>query len=78
MEKNLQSEQALEKFTKLVKDVNICMFITANRNDAETHTRPMATVDVEENEMKKKAAGVNTTKLGPEMTDGEFRKFCGL
>ena len=47
MEKNLQHEQALEKFTKLVKDVNICMFITNNRSDAETHTRPMATVDVE-------------------------------
>lgn len=49
MEKNLQQQQALEKFTKLVKDVNICMFITNTRQDAETHTRPMATVDVEEN-----------------------------
>jgi general stress protein 26 len=47
MEKNLQNEQALEKFTKLVKDVEICMFITNNRDDAATHTRPMATVDVE-------------------------------
>lgn len=47
MEKNLQNEQALEKFTKLVKDVIVCMFITNNRADAETHTRPMATVDVE-------------------------------
>lgn len=49
MEKNLQSKEALEKFKKLVNDVNICMFITGNRDDAETHTRPMATVDVEEN-----------------------------
>ena len=48
MEKNLQNEQALEKFRTLVKDVNICMFITNTRNEAETHTRPMATVDVEE------------------------------
>lgn len=47
MEKNLQHDQALEKFSKLVKDVNICMFITNNHSDAATHTRPMATVDVE-------------------------------
>jgi general stress protein 26 len=48
MEKNLQNEQALEKFKTLVKDVNICMFITNTQDDAETHTRPMATVDVED------------------------------
>lgn len=48
MEKNLQKDEALEKFKTLVKDVNICMFITNNRDDAETHTRPMATVDVED------------------------------
>jgi general stress protein 26 len=48
MEKNLQNEEALEKFKTLVKDVNICMFITNTRDDAHTHTRPMATVDVEE------------------------------
>jgi general stress protein 26 len=48
MEKNLQNEQALEKFRTLVKDVNICMFITNTRDEAETHTRPMATVDVED------------------------------
>lgn len=48
MEKNLQNEQALEKFKSLVKDVNICMFITNNHNEAETHTRPMATVNVED------------------------------
>ncbi|HEV7331163.1 MAG TPA: pyridoxamine 5'-phosphate oxidase family protein [Flavisolibacter sp.] len=48
MEKNLQNEQALEKFKSLVKDVNICMFITNTRDDANTHTRPMATVDVED------------------------------
>jgi general stress protein 26 len=48
MEKNLQKEEAMEKFRSLVKEVNICMFITNNRDDAETHTRPMATVDVED------------------------------
>lgn len=48
MEKNLQNEQALEKFKSLVKDINICMFITNTRDDANTHTRPMATVDVED------------------------------
>lgn len=48
MEKNLQNEQALQKLKELVKDIGICMFITSNRGEAETHTRPMATVDVEE------------------------------
>lgn len=49
MEKNLQNEKALEKFTKLVKEVNVCMFITHNRPSEQTHTRPMATIEVEEN-----------------------------
>jgi general stress protein 26 len=49
MEKNLENKEALEKFTKLVKEINICMFIT-NTNDEE-HTRPMATIEVEENGM---------------------------
>lgn len=48
MEKNLKNEEALEKFKSLVKDVNICMFITNTRDDEQTHTRPMATVDVED------------------------------
>ncbi|HEX8313878.1 MAG TPA: pyridoxamine 5'-phosphate oxidase family protein [Flavisolibacter sp.] len=48
MEKNLQSKEALEKFTKLVKEINICMFITNNNSDEQTHTRPMATIEVEE------------------------------
>jgi general stress protein 26 len=46
MEKNLQDKEALEKFTKLAKEINICMFITATNTDE--HTRPMATIDVEE------------------------------
>jgi general stress protein 26 len=49
MEKNLQSQEALDKFKKLVKEINVCMFITNNNNDVKTHTRPMATVEVEEN-----------------------------
>ena len=48
MEKNLQNEEALKKFKKLVEEVNICMFITATQNEHE-HTRPMATIDVEDN-----------------------------
>lgn len=48
MEKNLKNEEALKKFISLVKDVNICMFITNTRDDEQTHTRPMATVDVED------------------------------
>jgi general stress protein 26 len=47
MEKNLQSEEALKKFKKLVDDIKICMFITNNETENE-HTRPMATIDVED------------------------------
>lgn len=47
MEKNLQSKEALKKFKKLVEDVRVCMFIT-NSTEQYDHTRPMATVDVEE------------------------------
>src|SRR5438067_1952704 len=46
MEKNLQNEQALQKFIRLVKEINVCMFITNNHNE-HTHTRPMATIEVE-------------------------------
>lgn len=48
MEKNLQSEEALKKFKKLVEDVRVCMFITNNQTEHE-HTRPMSAVDVEDN-----------------------------
>ena len=47
MEKNLQNEEAAKKFKKLVTDINVCMFITNNRE--ENHTRPMATIEVEDN-----------------------------
>lgn len=47
MEKTLHSQQALEKFKKLVKEINVCMFIT--HNSEKDHTRPMATVEVEDN-----------------------------
>jgi general stress protein 26 len=47
MEKNLSNEEAVKKFVKLVKDVNVCMFITNNKE--ENHTRPMFTIEVEEN-----------------------------
>ena len=47
MEKNLQSEEALQKFKKLVDDIKVCMFIT---NHSETdHTRPMYTIETDEN-----------------------------
>ncbi|HZF63477.1 MAG TPA: pyridoxamine 5'-phosphate oxidase family protein [Chitinophagaceae bacterium] len=48
MEKNLGNKEALEKLKKLVEEINICMFITNTRGDQE-HTRPMATIEVEEN-----------------------------
>ena len=47
MEKNLQNEEALKKFQKLVKEINVCMFITNNQSDHE-HTRPMGTVEAED------------------------------
>jgi general stress protein 26 len=47
MEKNLQSEDALKKFKKLVEEINVCMFITNNRSERE-HTRPMATIEVDD------------------------------
>jgi general stress protein 26 len=47
MEKNLQDQEALKKFKKLAEDINVCMFITIH--DKAEHTRPMATIEVEEN-----------------------------
>jgi len=47
MEKNLQNDEALKKFTKLVKDINVCMFIT--NHEKNDHTRPMATIEIDEN-----------------------------
>lgn len=47
MEKNLSNEEALKKFKKLVNEINVCMFITNNKDD--NHTRPMSTIEVEEN-----------------------------
>jgi general stress protein 26 len=49
MEKNLQSEEALKKFKKLVEEVRVCMFITNNETEHDEHTRPMSVVDVEDN-----------------------------
>jgi len=46
MEKNLQNEEAISKFKKLVDDIKICMFITNNKD--ANHTRPMATIEVED------------------------------
>lgn len=46
MEKNLQNEEALKKFRKLVDDIKVCMFITNNETEHE-HTRPMHTIEVE-------------------------------
>jgi len=48
MEKNLDNKQALEKFKKLVEEIKACMFITNTAGEQE-HTRPMATIEVEDN-----------------------------
>lgn len=47
MEKNLSNEEAVKKFTHLVNEINVCMFIT--NNEEQDHTRPMATIEVEKN-----------------------------
>ena len=47
MEKNLGNTEALKKFKKLVEDINICMFIT-NTAGTNEHTRPMATMEAED------------------------------
>lgn len=47
MEKNLRNDEALKKFKKLVNDINVCMFITDNKEHHD-HTRPMATIEVDE------------------------------
>ncbi len=47
MEKNLIQEEAVKKFKKLAEEVRVCMFIT-NTNGEDEHTRPMSTIDVEE------------------------------
>ena len=48
MEKNLQNKEAGEKFKKLVNDIKVCMFIT--NNPESDHTRPMYTIEVEDDE----------------------------
>ncbi|MGZ8537858.1 MAG: pyridoxamine 5'-phosphate oxidase family protein [Flavisolibacter sp.] len=48
MEKNLQNKEAKEKFKKLVNDIKVCMFIT--NNPESDHTRPMFTIEVEEDD----------------------------
>ena len=45
--KNLQNEEAYKKMKKLVEDIKTCMFCTQN-NQIPFNTRPMATVDVDE------------------------------
>jgi len=46
MEKHLQDKEALNKFKQLVEDIRVCMFITATNSDE--HTRPMSTIEVED------------------------------
>ena len=48
MEKDLSNKEALEKFKNIVEDVKTCMFITNTAGNNE-HTRPMATIEVEDN-----------------------------
>ena len=47
MEKNLDNTEAQKKFKELVEDIRICMFIT-NAAASHEHTRPMATIETED------------------------------
>ena len=47
MEKNLDNKEALKKFKNLVEEINTCMFIT-NTSAEHEHTRPMATIETED------------------------------
>jgi general stress protein 26 len=47
MEKNLEQEAAQKKFKKLADEIKVCMFIT-NTNEEYEHTRPMHTIETEE------------------------------
>lgn len=47
MEKNLDQKEALKKFKKLAEEIRVCMFIT-NADGGLDHTRPMSTIEVEE------------------------------
>ena len=47
MEKNLDQKEALKKFKKLAEEIRICMFITNSDGELD-HTRPMSTIEVEE------------------------------
>ena len=68
MEKNLQSEEALKKFKKLVEEIRVCMFITNNESEHE-HTRPMAAVDVEDNGMLWFYTDIRSIKVEEVATD---------
>lgn len=48
MEKNLNSEEAVEKLQALVKDTSVCMFFT-NLQVANHNSRPMTVTDVDRN-----------------------------
>lgn len=47
MEKEQNKQEAIKKFKDLVKEINICMFIT-NTSGNHEHTRPMATIETED------------------------------
>ena len=47
MEQKLNSEEAVQKFRELVKDVNICMFTTID-DSGQLFSRPMSTVAIDD------------------------------
>ena len=47
MEKNLAQQEAQKKFKKLADEIKVCMFIT-NTNEEHEHTRPMHTIQTDE------------------------------
>lgn len=46
MDKNLLNDEALKKYKELIAVIKVCMFIT--NNPGKDHTRPMYTIETEE------------------------------
>jgi len=61
MDKNLSNEEALKKYKELVDDIKVCMFIT--NHPGKDHTRPMYTIEIEENGTLWFFTGKNSIKV---------------
>jgi general stress protein 26 len=70
MEKNLDQREAVKKFKKLAEEIRVCMFIT-NTNADDEHTRPMSTIEVEEDGTLWFFTDIRSIKIEEVATDKE-------